>query len=79
MEEPDIKCPQCGGEMRRVIHPVGIVFKGSGFYATDSRRSGTSKSDSSTKTDSTTAAEGKTETKADTTSGGDKATSGKSD
>lgn len=32
-------CQVCGGEVRRVIHPVGIVFKGSGFYATDSRSS----------------------------------------
>jgi putative FmdB family regulatory protein len=28
---------ECGGEVQRVIHPRGIVFKGSGFYATDSR------------------------------------------
>ncbi|MDY6796731.1 MAG: FmdB family zinc ribbon protein [Actinomycetota bacterium] len=32
-------CPECGGEVRRVFHPVGIIFKGSGFYSTDSRRS----------------------------------------
>jgi len=32
------KCEKCGGEVRRVFHPVGIVFKGSGFYATDSRK-----------------------------------------
>lgn len=32
-------CPECGAEVRRVILPVGIVFKGSGFYATDSRNS----------------------------------------
>jgi putative FmdB family regulatory protein len=31
-------CPECGGEVRRVIHPVGIVFKGKGFYATDNRK-----------------------------------------
>ena len=31
------KCRECGGPVRRVFHPVGIVFKGSGFYATDSR------------------------------------------
>jgi predicted nucleic acid-binding Zn ribbon protein len=27
----------CGGKLRKVFHPAGIVFKGSGFYATDSR------------------------------------------
>ena len=31
------ECPECLGEIRRVINPVGIVFKGSGFYVTDSR------------------------------------------
>jgi putative FmdB family regulatory protein len=31
------ECPECNGSIRRVVHPVGIVFKGSGFYKTDSR------------------------------------------
>jgi putative FmdB family regulatory protein len=31
------KCEACGGEMARVFTPAGIVFKGSGFYLTDSR------------------------------------------
>mgnify|MGYP006314635011 FL=1 len=30
-------CGVCGGVLRKVFHPAGIVFKGSGFYATDSR------------------------------------------
>jgi len=30
-------CPHCGGELRKVFSAVGIVFKGSGFYKTDSR------------------------------------------
>ena len=30
-------CGACGGSLRKVFHPAGIVFKGSGFYATDSR------------------------------------------
>lgn len=30
-------CERCGGELRRVLHPAGIIFKGSGFYRTDSR------------------------------------------
>jgi len=30
-------CPRCGNEVRRVFHPVGIIFKGSGFYKTDTR------------------------------------------
>jgi putative FmdB family regulatory protein len=36
-EEPLSTCGVCGGTLRKVFHPVGIVFKGSGFYATDSR------------------------------------------
>ena len=32
------KCPDCGGAARRVIHASPIVFKGSGFYITDSRK-----------------------------------------
>jgi len=31
-------CPECGGELARVFSPAGIVFKGSGFYLTDSRK-----------------------------------------
>jgi putative FmdB family regulatory protein len=31
------ECPKCGEKVRRVFHPVGIIFKGSGFYKTDSR------------------------------------------
>lgn len=30
-------CPHCGGTLRRVFNPAPIVFKGSGFYVTDSR------------------------------------------
>ncbi len=31
-------CPECGGSLSRVFNPAGIVFKGSGFYITDSRK-----------------------------------------
>jgi putative FmdB family regulatory protein len=31
------ECPTCGGRLRKVFNSVGIVFKGSGFYRTDSR------------------------------------------
>ncbi len=30
-------CERCGGELRRVLYPAGIIFKGPGFYSTDSR------------------------------------------
>jgi putative FmdB family regulatory protein len=38
-DSPLTTCEQCGGTLRKVIHPVGIVFKGSGWYITDSRAS----------------------------------------
>ncbi len=34
-DEPLTLCPECGGHIRRVLFPAGIVFKGSGFYKTD--------------------------------------------
>jgi len=36
-EDPLTTCGACGGRLRKVFHPAGIVFKGSGFYSTDSR------------------------------------------
>jgi putative FmdB family regulatory protein len=33
-------CPECGGRLRKVFNAVGVVFKGSGFYRTDSRSGG---------------------------------------
>ena len=60
-------CPECGGKLRKVFNAVGVVFKGGGFYGTDSRSgssssvpassssdSGSSKSDSSSSTSTAT-------------------------
>ncbi|MGZ5416173.1 MAG: FmdB family zinc ribbon protein [Nocardioides sp.] len=44
-------CPQCQGRLRKVFNAVGVVFKGSGFYRTDSRSD--AKSSSSTAAAST--------------------------
>ncbi len=41
---------QCGGDLQKVFHARGIVFKGGGFYATDSRPSSSTKSSDSTST-----------------------------
>src|SRR5438477_12328714 len=38
-DEPLTVCGVCGGPLGKVFHPAGILFKGSGFYATDSRGS----------------------------------------
>ncbi|MBQ0892792.1 FmdB family transcriptional regulator [Micromonospora sp. U56] len=48
-DEPLTECPTCAGRLRKVFNSVGVVFKGSGFYRTDSRSSG-----SESKTGSTT-------------------------
>lgn len=40
-DDPLTTCEQCGNALRRVIHPVGIVFKGSGWYVNDSRPAAT--------------------------------------
>jgi putative FmdB family regulatory protein len=40
-------CPECDGRLRKVFNAVGVVFKGSGFYRTDSRSSGSSTSTAS--------------------------------
>jgi putative FmdB family regulatory protein len=41
-DDPLTVCSACGGKLRKVFSPVGIVFKGSGFYRTDSRSGGAS-------------------------------------
>ena len=59
MTDPTLQeCPECAGALRKVFSPVGIVFKGSGFYATDSRKKSTvtSTSTPSTAASSTPAA-----------------------
>ncbi|MBD1321262.1 FmdB family zinc ribbon protein [Gordonia hankookensis] len=45
------ECPQCTGRLRKLFNSVGIVFKGSGFYRTDSR-SGSSSSETSSSSSS---------------------------
>jgi putative FmdB family regulatory protein len=68
-DDPLTVCSACDGKLRKVFSPVGIVFKGSGFYRTDSRGSstvaagkdggsnGSSAEDSSAKSDSGKSAE----------------------
>ncbi len=42
-DDPLTECPTCGGPLRKVFGNIGITFKGSGFYKTDSRSSSSSK------------------------------------
>ena len=39
------QCPLCGGQLRKKFHPVGVTFKGSGFYRTDSRQGSSGSAD----------------------------------
>jgi putative FmdB family regulatory protein len=65
-DDPLTECPACSGRLRKVFSPVGIVFKGSGFYRTDSRSpangskvNGSSSSDSSAATEKSSGADAK--------------------
>ena len=58
-DEPVKICPECGGDVRRLIQPVGIIFKGSGFYVTDNRAKSSTSGTKSTKKPSKTSEESK--------------------
>jgi putative FmdB family regulatory protein len=84
-DEPLRTCEVCGGPLRRVFHPVGIVLKGSGFYSTDNRsskrRGVDAKKESTSEAPSDTKTETKSEPKAASSkseSSGDKGSSKKS-
>jgi putative FmdB family regulatory protein len=64
-------CPQCEGRLRKVFNAVGVVFKGSGFYRTDSRSSSGDGggSEGSTTSDSKTSTSDKGGSKSDTKGG----------
>ena len=83
-DEPLQICSACGGKLRKVFSPVGIVFKGSGFYRNDSR-SGTkdkavngSGSSSDTKKDSGSADSGSSDSKKTEKAGADSSSSSSS-
>lgn len=66
-DEPIRQCPECSGAVHKVMHAAGIIFKGSGWYITDSRKSTSGavtgdspKTGTDAKADKT---DGKTETK----------------
>jgi putative FmdB family regulatory protein len=58
-EDSLTECPECSGRLRKLFNAVGVVFKGSGFYRTDSRTAASSE----TKTDASS--DPKTDTKTD--------------
>ena len=77
-DEPLRVCPACGGSLRKVFSPVGIVFKGSGFYRTDSRKAAAKAEDSGAKAaksnGSSGSGEGSSDGKKDSGSSGSKKT-----
>jgi putative FmdB family regulatory protein len=77
-DEPLRICDVCGGDLRKVFHPAGIVFKGSGFYKTDSRQASPSEKKSGEGSEKTSS-ESKSSDSRSSESKGDKGTAGKSD
>ena len=78
-DEPLTVCSVCGGRLRKVFSPVGIVFKGSGFYRTDSRKGSSvvpaaDKPDKQDKSDKQSSEAGSS---ASSSNGSDSASSGK--
>lgn len=66
-------CPECDGLLRKVFSPVGVVFKGSGFYRTDNKAASKSKSTSSSTSESSkpsTSSSTPSTTSSSSTSGG---------
>lgn len=70
-DKPVKICPECGGEVHRLIHPVGIIFKGSGFYVTDNRAKSSTAVPGSTKKPSEASEESKSTSESKSTDGGD--------
>jgi putative FmdB family regulatory protein len=77
-DDAEADCPQCGAPGRRLFFPAGIVFKGSGFYKTDSRRASTASVNGSGTAKSGKATTDGKSSGGEKTSGGD-ATSGSKD
>lgn len=70
------ECPACQGKLRKVFSAAGIIFKGSGFYRTDSRGSGKSSATVGSSSSTTSAAGADTSaSNGSSSSGGDKASS----
>ena len=61
-------CPKCSGRLRKLFNSVGVVFKGSGFYRTDSRDSSKSSTSSSSTSAESKSSDSKSETKSDSSS-----------
>lgn len=63
--DPLTICPNCEGEIRRVVNSVGVVFKGSGFYVTDNRNGSSGKKNKKEKTEIKSSTESSAEKKSE--------------
>ena len=61
------ECPECGAEVQKIFHTIRTIYKGSGFYITDSRPAVSKSTENSDSKDSKT--ESKTDTKSSETKG----------
>ncbi|TWG98526.1 putative FmdB family regulatory protein [Nocardioides sp. J9] len=61
-------CPECEGRLRKVFNSVGVVFKGSGFYKTDSRSSSSATSTASSSSSSDSSSSGSNSSSSDSSS-----------
>ena len=73
------ECPECGGALRKVFSAVGVVFKGSGFYRTDSREAAKSSPNGSSKSSSESSSSSSGSEKKSESSKSDSSSSSKSD
>ena len=78
-DAPIQTCPECGGQVRRVFYPVGVIFKGSGFYVTDNRRGSNGSARSSRKDSDTSSGNGKSASSTASTSEAPKSDAAKSE
>src|SRR5215207_2641402 len=69
-------CPECDGKLRKLFNAVGVVFKGSGFYRTDSRAASSSPAATSTSDSSSAASSSSGSTPAGASSGSSGSSSG---
>jgi putative FmdB family regulatory protein len=67
-DDPLEDCPECGGKVHRLIHPVGIIFKGKGFYVTDNRKAKSSTAIPTSKSESNSTTEKSEKPKSDSNS-----------
>ena len=78
-DAPLTTCESCGGSLRRVLHPAGVIFKGSGWYSTDYRNGANGKKSSADSGDGNGKSSADSGSKSDTAAAKSESTSTKSE